>query len=291
MRIPGELAVTLAVVVEHGSLEAGARALHVTQSAVTQRLQTLERTVGQVLLVRSRPVRATAAGEAVIRYAQQVQHLDRELGDVLGLGPHRRAAVAVAVNGDSLATWFLDPLAALAQTGEVTLDLHRADEDRTADLLLDGTVAAAVTTRSAPVPGCTVMPLGDMAYSAFASAEFASRWFPSGVSPAALAAAPVVDVDANDFLQTRYLIEYGVDPAAPPRHRIPGSVEMARAVGRGMGWAVLPTGMGALTTDMVDLGGPAVTVPLHWQQWRIRSKLLDSIAAAVAGAAAQALSR
>ncbi|MFW7413623.1 ArgP/LysG family DNA-binding transcriptional regulator [Demequina sp. SO4-18] len=282
MRVPADLAATLAAAVEEGSLEGAARVLHVTQPAVTQRIQALERTVGQVLLVRSRPVRATAAGMAVIRFARQIEDLDREVRVALDIESGQRATIAIAINGDSLATWFLGPLASLAEELSVSFHLHRADEERTADLLTDGTVAAAVTTRPDPVPGCTVTRLGEMRYAAYASRDFATRWFPDGASAMALEGAPVVDVDADDALQTRYLVAKGADPAAPPRHRIPGSVEMIRAIELGMGWGVLPPELAARSDALVELGGPAVTVPLHWQQWRVSSGLLDRVAAGIA---------
>ncbi|MCB2411636.1 ArgP/LysG family DNA-binding transcriptional regulator [Demequina sp. TTPB684] len=289
MRIDAELAMTLAAVADAGSLEGGARVLHISQPAVTQRIQALERSVGQVLLVRSRPVRPTAAGERVIRYARQIQHLERDAVAALGVEPGSHTSVSIAINGDSLATWFLEPLAELAEQGDVTFELHRADEGRTAGLLTDGTVAAAVTTQAEAVSGCTVARLGEMSYEAFASASFASRWFPAGVTRAALEAAPVIDVDADDALQTRYLESFGADAGLPPRHRVPGSVELARALERGMGWAVLPAGLSGGMPQLVRLGGPSVTVPLYWQQWRVRSALLDRIAAAVAAAATRSL--
>ena len=46
----------LAAAVDHGSLEAAARALHLTPSAVSQRIKALEQGAGAVLLRRSRPV-------------------------------------------------------------------------------------------------------------------------------------------------------------------------------------------------------------------------------------------
>lgn len=282
---------TLASVVEHGSLDGAARALHLSQPAVTQRIQALERSVGQVLLVRSRPVRATPAGEVLIRHARQVAHLEQETMASLGVGSDRRANVSIAVNADSLATWFLPPLAALAEELRVTFDLRRADEGRTADLLADGTVAAAVTTRADAVPGCEAVRLGQMRYAAMASREFVARWFPSGVTEAVLAAAPVVDIDAEDDLQSRYLVACGVDPVAPPRHRIPGAEEMMRALELGMGWAVLPASLGGRSDGLVELSGPEVTVALHWQQWRVRSALLDRIAAEMAAAARSALGK
>lgn len=289
MGIPPELALTLATVVEQGSLDAAARTLHISQPAVTQRIQALERAVGQVLLVRSRPVHATAAGEVLIRHARQVAHLERETMASLGFESAERAVISIAVNADSLATWLLPPLGVLADELGVAFDVRRADEDSTANLLADGTVAAAVTTRAAPVTGCTVTPLGTMRYTAVASPDFVSRWFDGGVTAAGLACAPVVDMDAMDDLQTRFLSAKGADPAAPPRHRIPGADEMVRAIELGLGWCVLPTLLRRRSDGLVDLGGPEVAVTLYWQQWRVRSEVLDRIAAEVAGAARRSL--
>ena len=289
MKIPPDLAHTLAVAVEHGSLEGAAKALHATQSAVSQRLQTLERLTGQVLLVRSRPVRATAAGDVVIRFARQVAHLDGDAAAALGLHTPQRASIAIGVNADSLATWFLAPLARLASQHHVTFDLYRDDEDRTADLLANGTVAAAVTTRRDPVPGCTVTPLGVVTYGAVAAEKFAAQWFGHGASAEALAQAPVVDLDHHDTLQTRYLEAVGVDPMLPPRHRIPASADFVRAIALGLGWGVLPRIQRESLTGAVDLGGPTVSVPLFWQQWRVHSDLLGHVATEIAAEAARSL--
>ncbi|GMA36279.1 ArgP/LysG family DNA-binding transcriptional regulator [Demequina litorisediminis] len=287
MKVPVDLAHTLAVAVEEGTLDAAARRLHLTQSAVSQRLATLERLTGQVLLVRSRPVRATAAGEQVVRYARQVAHLDADLAGRIGVEAGH-PTVALAVNADSLATWILPALATVATRHGVLLDLHREDEGHTTALLADGTVTAAVTTVAAPVPGCTVTALGRLRYRAVAAPEFAARWFPDGATAEALRAAPVLDFDRRDTLQSRYLDGRGIEPSAPPRHYVPSSTEFARAIALGLGWAMLPDAQ-RQGLDLVDLGGEPVAVTLYWQQWRTHSATLADIAAEVAAAARTAL--
>ncbi|MDN4475029.1 LysR family transcriptional regulator ArgP [Demequina sp. SYSU T00192] len=288
MKIPADLAQTLAAVVDEGSLDAGARALHVTQSAVSQRLATLERLTGQVLLVRSRPVRPTPAGEAVVRFARQVALLEAEAASTLGIAEDRPAPLRIAVNADSLATWLLPPLAAVLPGLGATVHLHREDEQYTADLLQRGEVVAAVTTRAAAVPGCSVTRLGRMRYRAVAAPSFAARWFGAGVSPETLAVAPVVDFDRRDTIQTRWLEARGADPDAPPRHRVPSSSEFARAIALGMGWGLLPA-VQREGLELVDLGDPAEDMALHWQQWRVQSAALDTVAAAIREAARGAL--
>ena len=283
MRIPAELAETLAAIVDEGTLDAAARRLHITPSAVSQRVKALEEQLGQVVLVRSKPARLTAAGTAVVRMARQVALLEHdtlaELGESAGEGT--RTSVPLAVNADSLATWFLDPLARLSERHPVVFELHRDDQDFTARLLESGTVMGAVTSRSTPVAGCRVSELGAMRYEAVATPAFVQRWLPDPTSLGSLVEAPLVDFDRRDDLQTQWLGRQGIESALTARHFVPASNDFAAAVRRGLGWGLLPRFQSQDALDageLVLLGGPPIDVPLYWQQWNLRSPLLDAIA-------------
>jgi LysR family transcriptional regulator (chromosome initiation inhibitor) len=281
----------LAAAVSEGTFDAAARALHVTPSAVSQRVKALETSVGQVLLIRSKPVRATTPGETLLRAARQIRALSaealRELeAEDVGEGP---PVVALAVNADSLNTWFL---AALAELDGAVFDLRREDETRTAELLRRGEVMAAVTTSRNPVPGCAVRRLGRMHYAPRAAAAFRDRWFPDGVTVAALSRAPVVLLDRDDTIQDRYLSRRARRPLHPPRHYIPESGPFFQAVRLGLGWGMIPDLQLAQDTgaDLVDLdpaGG--MDVELYWQQWRAAGPTLDRVARAVQATATQFL--
>jgi LysR family transcriptional regulator (chromosome initiation inhibitor) len=283
----------LAAAVSTGTLDGAARALHVTPSAVSQRLKALEAATGRVLLVRSKPVRVTPSGAAVLRLARQVELLAADTaGELSADGSDARpVTVPIAVNADSLATWVLPALAPLA--AELRFDLYRADQERTSDLLRDGTVMAAVTAEAAAVPGCRVVRLGAMRYRPMASPAFARRWFPDGVTAEALAAAPVVVFDREDDLQHAYLRRRGV--THPQVHHVPSSADYVRAVRLGMGWGTVPDLQLAQPTDvegpdLVELDPAGATdVVLHWQQWRLHSPALDRAAEAVRAAARTAL--
>lgn len=281
MSIPLDLARTLAVVVDEGTLDAASRRLHITPSAVSQRIRALEDQLGRVVLVRSKPVSATEAGDAVVRLARQLALLEHDALAAIGAEGGTVASVPLAVNADSLATWFLPPLARVAQRRAVVFDLHRDDQDFTAGLLESGTVMAAVTSREAPVAGCRVRRLGVLRYEAVATASFADRWFADGVDAEALGSAPVVDFDRRDDLQTQWLMRRGVAAAAPPRHRVPASQDFATAVALGLGWGLLPGFQSAEALragELVRLGDDPIDVPLYWQQWNLTSPLLDEVA-------------
>lgn len=284
MELPLDLVKTLAAVVAAGSLDAAADALHITPSAVSQRLKTLETRLGRVLLVRTKPVRPTAAGQAIVRLARQLEAVEHDTLAELGLGT-RATQVPLAVNADSLATWFLPALAPLAATG-INFELHRDDQDYTAGLLESGAVSAAVTSQATPVAGCSVRPLGAMRYLPVAAPTFAERWFADGQP--GYAAAPCIDFDRRDALQTLFLERHDLDPTAVPRHQVPASHDFAVACELGFGWALVPEhqSIGAIRDGrLVRLGGDPVDVPLFWQRWKLRSPLLETIEDAVVTAA------
>ncbi|RFU23211.1 LysR family transcriptional regulator ArgP [Geodermatophilus marinus] len=287
---PGQLR-ALDATVRAGTLEAAARALHVTPSAISQRLRALEVATGRILLVRTRPVQVTASGQAVLRLARQVDLLTADVVRELGAAPPSEGppALPIALNADSMATWVLPALAPLA--GEVCFDLHREDQERTGALLRAGTVMAAVTAEADPVPGCTSTRLGGMRYRPMAAPAFARRWFPVGPTPEALARAPVVVFDRADDLQHRWLHAQAGPGAAPPVHHVPAAADLVAAVTLGLGWGMVPDLQAREVTGELDVLDPAaaVHVVLHWQQWRLRSATLDRVREAVLAAAAREL--
>lgn len=288
MRIDPELAATVAAVADEGTLDAASRRLRITPSAVSQRLKSLEQQLGRVLVVRSKPVQLTEAGEAVVRLARQVALLEHDALSGLGLdGGGSRISIPLAVNADSMATWFLPPLARLSAVHDIDVDLHRDDQNFTARLLESGTVMAAVTSESEPVAGCSVSSLGVLEYRAMAEPAFARRWFADGVTADALAHAPFVDFDRRDALQHDWLRERCVAHHGVPRHYVPASHDYALAVELGLGWGMVPVLQ--RSEGLVPLGGPTLRVTLYWQQWNLRSALLDTIAAEIAAEARRVL--
>jgi LysR family transcriptional regulator (chromosome initiation inhibitor) len=289
-------------VIDEGSFEAAARVLHISRGAVSQRIRLLEERIGQVLIRRAQPCTPTQAGQALARMARQVQLLHGETLRELGRWPaDARSQIAIAVNADSLATWFLAALAPAAQSAGVVFDVRVDDQDHTAALLRDGTVLAAVTAQPVPVQGCRVEKLGAMRYLAVCSQAFKRQWFTGGVNAQTLAVAPHLVFNRKDALQAafiRQLLERdkrrfaGALPK-PPAHYIPASAGFLEAAALGLGWGMVPETMAAeaLQHGLVQELVPAryVDVPLHWQHWRLDSAALRALTAGVKAAAKKAL--
>jgi LysR family transcriptional regulator, chromosome initiation inhibitor len=286
---PDQLA-ALAAAVAEGSFDGAARRLHVTPSAISQRIKALETSVGRVLLIRARPVRPTDSGETLLRVARQIEAVIDDAGRELGedASEEEVPVIAIAVNADTLATWL--PAALAAVEPPVLFDLRRADQTRTTELLRDGTVSAAVTASADPVPGCTVQPLGRMRYRPRASPGFVERWFSEGVTPAALTRAPMIVFDRTDDLQDRYLRRRSRRHRQPPRHYVPGSIAFVQAVRAGLGWGMVPDLQASEYDELIGFDPDGVIeVRLFWQQWRLRSATLDRVAATVRAHADAAL--
>ncbi len=310
-RFSSEQLETFAAVLGEGTLEAAARRLHVTPSAVSQRLKALEERAGQVLLQRSNPTEATPAGQVILRLARQLALLEDDAGRELGISGQgsQHVAMPLGVNADSLAVWFLQALAHVPPDLQVTFELHRDDEQHSTDMLRSGTVMAAVTATPEPVQGCRVEPLGQMRYRAVASPAFVARWLPQlddggTVAVKALNAAPAVDFDRKDTYQWRFVETLFVKetarkkesqdrPPLGPRHYVPAAMDFAQAIRLGLGWGLVPEahcGPDLAEGTLVELApNDPFDVALYWQRWKIQSPLLDLVSATVRETASQHL--
>ncbi|MBO7937530.1 LysR family transcriptional regulator ArgP [Streptomyces sp. S9] len=294
--LPLDLVRTLLAVVDEGTFDAAAAALHVTPSAVSQRVKALEQRTGRVLLLRTKPVRPTESGEIVVRFARQLARLERDTRSELGMSDAGEPArVTVAVNADSLATWFLPALSRVPREPPLRFELFREDETRTAELLREGVVMAAVTSSPDAVAGCSVRALGTMRYLAAASPEFVVRYLDGLPLAEALTGAPVIIFDRSDDLQDGFVRELsrGTGQASGVRHAVPSSEGFAASVAAGLGWGMVPE---AQADALLRSGGLVslapdrpLDVPLYWQQWKLDSPALAALSRAVAEEAARAL--
>ncbi|MER7511961.1 LysR family transcriptional regulator ArgP [Streptomyces lavendulae] len=295
--LPLEQVRTLLAVVDEGTFDAAASALHVTPSAVSQRVKSLEQRTGRVLLMRTKPVRPTESGEVVIRFARQLARLERDaraelgMGAADGLGPVR---LPMAVNADSLATWFLPALTRVPQDPPVCFELYREDEGHTTALLREGQVMAAVTSSPDPVAGCTVRALGLVRYLAVASPGFAARHL-TGAPARDLCEAPLIVFDRRDELQDAFVrgLTGGASGASRARHHVPTSEGFRDAVAAGLGWGLVPQTQAEpliRSGRLLELAPERpLDVPLYWQQWKLDSPALALVARVVAESAQESL--
>jgi LysR family transcriptional regulator (chromosome initiation inhibitor) len=293
----------LAALADDGNFERAAQRLAITQSAVSQRLRALEAQVGQLLVVRSRPLRLTEPGKVLLRFARQLQAMRADVAQELGMGePQAGHRLPIAVNADSLATWVMPALDVLVQAG-VSLELVVDDQDFTHDWLRQGAVLGCVSTVSEALRGCRVVPLGTMRYTAVASPGFIARALPQGLTRGNFAQVPFLVFNRKDDMQTQWVSRaFGLRAPRLLESFVPSSEAYVRAALMGWGVGVVPELQVAGLLERGDLVAlrPEVglEVRLYWHQWRLgpdgqtpgeRVALLDRIGNALAEGAREAL--
>jgi LysR family transcriptional regulator (chromosome initiation inhibitor) len=279
----------LGAVCEEGGFERAAKRLNLTQSAVSQRIRLLEEQLGGPVLARTQPPAPTPPGKALLRHARRVALLEAELARDLP-GESDKAdgwrKLAVAVNADSLATWFAEAVLPCITRERIVLDLRVDDQERTHAQLRAGEVVGCISTRATPMQGCRTVALGVMRYHCACSPQFARRWFPAGLSLDAARAAPAVVFNRDDTVHDRYLAAVlGESPAEAPRHHVPDSDRFVTFVAGGAGFGLIPrqqAGPLLATQRLLDLAPEApMDVPLSWHCWNVPSPTLAAMTTAL----------
>ncbi len=288
----------VAAVVREGSFEAAARSLKVTPSAISQRVKLIEERLGSVLVVRGQPCTATDTGARLCRHAELMGALEadlhRDLPELAQAGMLRGpASLRIAVNADTLDTWFVAAMARFGREDDTLLELAVDNQDHTADWLRRGQVLGAVTSIASPVQGCRSRRLGSLRYIATASPAFVRRWFARGVDAEALARAPSLVFDGKDGLQTQWVRRMLRRDLALLAHRVPSTRAFVDAALAGVGWGMNPEGLvrkhlqaGRLVELVPD---QAIDVPLWWQSARLPVPSLERLGKAVMAVAGEAL--
>lgn len=286
--------VALSTSVREGSFERAAAALGVTASAVSQRIRSLEERVGSILVIRGQPCTPTAIGTQLCAHIERVRLMENEMSASLPAlasessqnGP---ATLRVAVNADSLGTWFMTAATSFAEKCDATFDIITDHVDDTAERLRVGDVLAAVTAEAEQIQGCHMIPLGSQQYVATASPAFVRRWFPKGFNAASLAEAPAICFDRKDRFQLRWAREIIGTDIVGPTHWIPTSKASVDATLTGFAWGINPIDLvkeHIARGDLVDLAPDhTLTVALQWQHARIGKQLLKQLTADVIEAA------
>ncbi len=270
----------LSAVLDTGSFEAAAARLNVSQSAISQRIKKLEDQTGAILVRRTRPATATEAGQRLQAHAETLNLLERDVARAMGTPPANiDRPLRIAVTADTLASWVLP---ALPKEDALYYDLVIDDQDHSAELLMRGEVAAAVTSRKGAIAGCDVIALGPLCYAAFAAPAFAAAHFAQGVTGTALARAPALTFNRKDRLQLRWAaMVAGRSITNLPTHFIPSTHGITEAARVGLGWAVNPLPLVQPLFDSGDLVRlrPDIKLDTHlyWQVPRQNKTALSGL--------------
>lgn len=273
----------LVAVAEKGGFDRAAKCLHITQSAVSQRLKALENQMGQILLVRANPPHLTPSGQDLLKHYRQVKHLEDELlQDTAAQIENEYTPMAIAINADSLATWFLSTIQAYILEEKILLDLHVEDQEQTQNLLKNGEVIGCISTQKTAIQGCNHKYIGCMDYHMVAAPDFAKKWFPEGLSQANTKKAPAIIFNRKDDLHYMFLEQnFGMQQRNIPAHYIPSSERFPECMVEGLGYGLLPYQQSRphiQKGQLIDLSpGHTLQVKLYWHCWNLKSERLNKL--------------
>ncbi|PLY05839.1 MAG: transcriptional regulator ArgP [Desulfuromonas sp.] len=287
----------LARVVAEGGFERAARALFLTQSAVSQRVRQLEESCGQVLLSRTSPPQPTKAGRALIKHYQQVHLLEDGLASELTDAPGEAfSTLAVGVNADSLESWFIAAIAPVFARMNLLVDLRVDDQEQTHRYLREGEVVGCVSTEARAMQGCRVEPLGGMGYHLLATPEYRDRWFPTGLNPEDAALAPIVRFNRKDGLHQLFFSRHlGAVPESFPTHYVPAPAPFLDLIVRGHACGMVADWQEQellSTGRLVELlPGAEVRTELYWHCWNLSARPLQEFTRQLIAGARELLSQ
>jgi LysR family transcriptional regulator, chromosome initiation inhibitor len=285
---------TFASIVELKSFERAAAILNISRGAVSQRIKALEESLSVVLLVRDKPVIPTERGEVLLRHVKALQLLESaSLAELMPSIDGRPVQIAVAVNADSLATWFPSVLWPLLREQNVALEVVSDDQDHTLPRLARGEVIGCISTSSKPSAGFNAVPLGCMEYRCFAARTFSNQYFPQGITVHSALKAPALLFNKKDSLHDDFLVNlFGVRIEKYTKHYLPASTTLLDGVVAGVGYGLVPNMQ--VTTQHLDMlidlaPDQPVMVPLYWHHWLAEPPQLKMITTIIVSKAAAAL--
>lgn len=263
----------LVVVLNCGSFQSAARKLHITQSAVSQRIALLEDLVGERLLLRSSPLQATERGLQFVAHAKHVAEMEKSLlhgNNNLSI-PNKK--MRIGINADSVEIWLLKAAQKIVNSNNYLLELIIENEDYTFERMRSGEFFSCISTSSKCLPGCEVELLAKIKYKCFCTPLFKKKYFTKGLITAEnVQSSPAVLFDSKDYFHHRFLKKIGIDATIFPHHLIPSSRGFLDIIKSGMAYGVMPylqaesdLKKGLLISLYQDI---SIEVPWYWHYQR-----------------------
>lgn len=263
------------------SFEAAAKKLHITQSAISQRIKGLETQYGQPVLIRTLPYRPTPLGKQLIGHYQRIRLLEEDLSKQIE-SAGAKARFSIALNRDSLETWFPDLLEETDLFKNVVLEIIADDQELTLEYLKNGLVSACLSTSSKEIMGGKVHFLGVMEYVLVASPSYVKEHFSKGSPQECLHQATAIKFDKNDYLHERYLEKFfHLDGKELNYVIIPSVKGFKKLALLGYGYGLIPK------IDILDelkkkrlvqlYSDKTWKIPLYWHYWAVESKFYQKL--------------
>jgi len=206
-----------------------------------------------------------------------------------------RDKLRIALNVDSLDTWFMEAISPIVEKYKLLIELRVDDQEATHEFLKNGEVIGCISSSSATLQGCHCVPLGSMNYYACCSKDFKKQYFSKTLSKEQFLHAPAVEFNFKDHLNELYLKQFwDIKESEYPFHQVPSSNGYMDFVINGMGWGMISdinTKAWMRANNLVRLTPEQyITVPLYWHVWSFKSDMVRNISHQIVTSAKRLLS-
>lgn len=264
----------IAAVVNEKGFEKAALKLNISQSAISQRIKLLEEQIGQMLIIRESPPKATSYGKKLLKHYQLVSQLENEL-----IQNDQVKTLSIGINEDSLATWFPNIWESFSQRGDYLLDLNVDDQERTDLMLKNGEVFGCIGSKKIAIQGCRSKYLGKMRYRPLSTKKFANTFFKDGFNIKNIQKTPSVIFNRSDGLHHLFLKkEFDKEFKDLPINYIPSFQKFFEFILLGYAYGMVPDLQSKKYLkdgSVIELSKNFVDVPLYWNHWNIESDIIS----------------
>jgi len=240
MRLLSPQLQTFLAIVKYKTVHAAASELHLTQTAVTQRIRVLETRLMTSLFVRSRRgMLLTIEGEALLRYCHEVQELEGEtLSCITGAGIEKNISICMTGPTTIMHSRIIpDCITVMKQFPRLLLQFDINDNENRVKSLRRGESQLAIIEHSSLSEEMEKKDLKLEHYILVASPKWKKRGLRDIIKN-----ERIIDFDPQDKMTFDYLKHYDLfDLANKDRHFANRTDTLALMVANELGYGVLPS--------------------------------------------------
>lgn len=271
----------LMAIVREGSFDQGAQSINISTSAISQRIKSLEKLMGGMLISRNSPCKVNEMGQKLLELTTQFYILEQEAFPELidySFLKTQLLPIKIATDPDSLSTWLPYVIETIYSEMPCPIEfIHSAHIDNSN---LKG-IWAIISPHTVGILAGRSYLLGKLNCTAVAAPGFIERYFPIGITTTALTNATVLSQNPNDHLLSQWVSHLSLETSSLRMQAIPCTYGQIRACKNGFGWCVKPL---CILQEFLQDGslvelfpGNRLSVPIYWSPRKSKDVLMRKL--------------
>lgn len=267
--------------IEEKGFDNAAKKLGITQSALSQRIKTLENDLGTLLITRTSPPVPTNVGRKLLTHFRKVSFLKSELDNKFNPENKKKyQLVSLATDTDCLSTWFYPVIERMKNKHNILCEVKLESGTGIIGLLKAGEVMGCISTDPKAIQGCSATCIGEVEYCLAATPSFSDKYFHNGFNREVINRTPAIISNGTDGYLSKILQRfYNFSINEVPCIHIPSLEIKMKLILNDTGYGVIPI---FKKNHLIDSGqicplnhSHSMIVKLYWHRWRIKSVSLD----------------